>query len=614
MSVSRRALLRLCSAAPIAQRRCLHTSPPVLFPSETFQKIAEATEDLADPPETAHIWCSETKPNQFLRRLDRQGREIPGDIDPKEMLVGTYVEQQHFCDTKAEALAYWLVRWTNDENWGKAVISMSKKFGAYKEKEVFFQFKDLPFPMPQVYEKHFELKMEAKDQYEKIMVNGQPEVVVFVTGATGFLGLDFIQSVARNPAVKKVISLVWHKEVGTKPMEEFTKNVLKRVDIPEETYGKFTFVAGDVTAPNLGLSPQDAEMVTSSCTHMLHLAASVSFEDPYDKMYRANVLSTQHALEFGLAMQKAPNSKFVNYISTETCYIHGRDFELCREDELIFPRDYFNNYYELTKALADIQTRHFMLATGLRVVSLCPAIVIGHSRNGNNHGDTKVINAAGNAFGRIHAEMQRMKEPMRSIVLRLVLNFPSSTTALIDVVSIDRVTDGVVASLFRPLGTGERVHLASEGISADQFRKIFHEEVGIKLTFSNPVIHRYIRRPILKVLFKAIGQPKLYRKLEQLFEIFGSYSQWGQPVHELGNDVRVLGLSEERPNLVDLTRVLVRHNQIVQDWGKLRNPAEIGRREKIWKEFIADLEARTGQHVGRMPPAEFKQELKRLKF
>ena len=43
---------------------------------------------------------------------------------------------------------------------------------------------------------------------------------------------------------------------------------------------------------------------------------------------------------------------------------------------------------------------------GLRVVQLCPAIVIGESRAGNNRGDTKVVNAPVNLFGRANEALR----------------------------------------------------------------------------------------------------------------------------------------------------------------------------------------------------------------
>ena len=43
-----------------------------------------------------------------------------------------------------------------------------------------------------------------------------------------------------------------------------------------------------------------------------------------------------------------------------------------REEEVVFPRNFYNNYYELTKAMASIETERFIVERRLRVVELCP--------------------------------------------------------------------------------------------------------------------------------------------------------------------------------------------------------------------------------------------------
>ena len=97
----------------------------------------------------------------------------------------------------------------------------------------------------------------------------------------------------------------------------------------------------------------------------------------------------------------APGAAFVAHVAIETSYIHGRrKRSIAQEDALVFPRHFYNNYYELTKAMASLETDRALVEDGLRVTQLLPSIVIGHSRTGNNRGDTKVVNAPINAFGR----------------------------------------------------------------------------------------------------------------------------------------------------------------------------------------------------------------------
>ena len=49
---------------------------------------------------------------------------------------------------------------------------------------------------------------------------------------------------------------------------------------------------------------------------------------------------------------------------------------MASEEALVFPRHLYNNFYELTKAMASVETDRFMIEEGLRVAQLLPSIVI----------------------------------------------------------------------------------------------------------------------------------------------------------------------------------------------------------------------------------------------
>src|SRR5205807_2564911 len=131
------------------------------------------------------------------------------------------------------------------------------------------------------------------------------------------------------------------------------------------------FIDGDIEKPSLGIAPAEAARLQKSLTHSIHCAASVSFDDTYENSYRANVLGARNALEFALSLQEAKSSKFIHHIAIETSYIHGRKKRsMAQENALVFPRNFYNNFYELTKAMASIDTDRFMIERGLRVAQL----------------------------------------------------------------------------------------------------------------------------------------------------------------------------------------------------------------------------------------------------
>jgi nucleoside-diphosphate-sugar epimerase len=547
-----------------------------------------------------------TEPGAFVTKKNRKGEVIAGEIQPPELLDPTYRAKAGLFSTFSDWAASEIVRWSGKESSGYAFIEKMKSLGAYKEKDVVFQYRPIGLDAVAMEKQRTKLKKEAEEAFTAISKGGNPAIHIFLTGAAGFIGQDLCQRVAKDDDVKSVTSVVLKEELGGLPLDQWKTLFLDRLDIPRDVHSKYSFLLGDCEKPLLGLTQADIDNLKPKITHLAHLAASVSFEDPYNYMYGKNVLGTKFALEVATQFQKHPGSPFVNGIFTETCYIHGRKkLAQGKEAHLEFPNDYYNNYYELTKALGDVIAMEACYKDGLRVIACCPAIVIGNSYNGNNHGDRKVVNAACNAFGRIFEELQKLPQPLKWIVLRNVMSFPGSGQVTMNISPVDRIVDGLCAALKKPGATGERIHLGSGGVNTGRLAEIFHEEIDVKVRYVNPVIHRVVRRKVLKTMFGAIGQAKLFTRLEVLFNIFGGYAEWGQPDHELGNDVRLLGLSEKRPNLEQVLRLMCRHNKHVQNWGQVRDRDEIARREKIWKKFVADLVAKQGKPIGDIEPGVF---------
>jgi hypothetical protein len=257
-----------------------------------------------------------------------------------------------------------------------------------------------------------------------------------------------------------------------------------------------------------------------------------------------------------------------------------------------------------------------MLEKGLRVIELCPAIVIGQAGTGNNYGDTKVVNAPINLFGRAHQAVAEETQHgwvdrSKAVMLaKAACVFPADPTAKLNLIPVDWVVSGIIAALHKPNAVGERIHLATDKrITPADMQKILEEELEVEVKLAEPTLHRNVTLPVLTKLLSQLNQPRIADALERLSTIFGSYSEWGQPVHEVGKDVSVLGLSEPRPDTVAAFRMLCRHNRYIQDYGQIRDLAEISRREKLWTEFIKTLEAQTGQPASAISAEAFRTAL-----
>ncbi|MEM9556388.1 MAG: SDR family oxidoreductase [Acidobacteriota bacterium] len=594
---------------------------------------------------------AEMAPERFIEKVSLIDGEVVDDpLTPGELLVASH-RDYHPADVQARRFMSRLMDETGDEDHVRQRMKEIQSFGlqiserigrfikkdtesvartlfGLKRKEYIFRFKKHPHSREEIERTLSELKGQALTRLvDARRVEGphagRLRLHVLLTGGTGFVGQEILWQAAHDPDIAEMVVVIRPKVVKDRKTGEVLETIspeergrllLERLWIAgEESASKFRFVAGDVEQPNLGIDDDEVETLKSTLTHVIHCAASVAFDDPYEASFRANVNGTLNALAFSESLQRAESSPFVAHIGIETSYIHGRQKQdPAREDEIVFPRNYYNNYYELTKAIASLETERYMLDRGLRVIQLCPSIVIGESEAGNNRGDTKVVNAPVNVFGRAHEALKHQRgnvfDRTRAAALaRLALLFPGDPSAELNLIPVDRVVAGILAATKRAEAVGERVHLATDNrLTSENIRDLVADELGVEIKLADPTTHRTITLPVLTKLLSGLKQERLAHALEKLGTIFGGYSEWGQPIHEVGNDVRILGLTATRPNTEYAFRMLCRHNRYVQRYGKIRDLDEVSRRERIWRDLMQELARETGDHVAAMDPEAFR--------
>ena len=587
-----------------------------------------------------------TSPSRYIVKVDRAtGEALSDPIEPAELLVHAH-RDRHPVEIAAQFAASRLIRLTGNEALVKAGLRGIEKLGSrvgslaarftgnpadekrvrqllgVTSRDYAFQFRESThLTGKEVKARVQELQKQAGGKLAAL--GKRHRFRVLLTGATGFLGKEFLAQAAAHPHVEEVVAVVRPEAIRDRRTKEVTKvlsarergaSLLKRLHVTGKAARRFRFVEGDIEQPGFGIGSDELERLRATITHVVHCAASVSFDDTYENSFRANVLGCRNALAFSGDLQAAPGSPFVAHVAIETSYIHGRrKRSIAQEDALVFPRHFYNNYYELTKAMASIETDRALVEAGLRVTQLLPSIVIGHSRTGNNRGDTKVLNAPINAFGRAKEALASLggdlKDRARAWLLNVIATtFPADRSAELNLVPVDRVVAGIVASLGTPEAIGARVHLATDNrIRSEDVCRITQEELGVNVRMADPTLTRNLTLPLVKALLLALGEPKLANVLERLGAIFGVYGEWGQPIHDVGNDVRLLGLPIRRPDTAASFRMLCRHNKYVQEFGQVRDLDEIARRERRWEIAIDGIEYDTGRQVSSMRPGEFRQ-------
>lgn len=179
---------------------------------------------------------------------------------------------------------------------------------------------------------------------------------IFFTGFPGFLGSELLPRVLSR-GDDHALCLVQPKFRALAEQRARELNLGNRVRLVE----------GDLTQP---LDHIDA----SDVREIYHLAAVYDLSVPRDVGMRVNVTGTQRVLDLA---ERAPRLERLHYVST--CYVSGRHPGVFTEDDLEKGQR-FNNYYEETKQLAEVEVRKRMARIPTTVYR--PSVVVGDSHTG----------------------------------------------------------------------------------------------------------------------------------------------------------------------------------------------------------------------------------------
>lgn len=193
---------------------------------------------------------------------------------------------------------------------------------------------------------------------------------IVLTGFPGFLGSALIERLLdRYPDDTFIACVVQSK---------FKQMAMQRAAAIEQAnsqwVGRIRFHEGDITLPELGLGGK-LNKLAKETKEIYHLAAVYDLAVKREVGMRVNVEGTRHTLQF--AAQCASLER-LHYMST--CYVSGRYAGRFTENDLEKDQK-FNNFYEETKYLAEVEVQKFM-RNGLPTTIYRPAIVVGDSKTG----------------------------------------------------------------------------------------------------------------------------------------------------------------------------------------------------------------------------------------
>ena len=183
----------------------------------------------------------------------------------------------------------------------------------------------------------------------------------FVTGATGFIGQHLVDRLLERKGMVYVL-------VRPQSKAKFAETKLRwgrraRRVVP---------VYGDLAEPNLGVSAADRKRLKGKIRHLFHLAAIYDLKAGAEEQERANVLGTDHAMQFAAAV-KAGCFHLVSSIAAAGQY-RGSFREDMFEEATGLDHPYFRTKHDseaLVRKRCKVPWRVYR-----------PGIVVGHSQTG----------------------------------------------------------------------------------------------------------------------------------------------------------------------------------------------------------------------------------------
>jgi thioester reductase-like protein len=318
-----------------------------------------------------------------------------------------------------------------------------------------------------------------------------PEGALLLTGATGFVGMEVLARFLERTD-RHVVALV-RAEDDEQAAARVRATLASACGEAGAHEGRVTAVAGDLTAPRLGLGDRWADLA-GRVGAIVHGAASVAFDLSLEESRRINVEGTRRMLDFARA---CPRLRRFTYVST--AYVAGdRRGTVYEDDPGGGP---FRNAYERTKHEAErlvAACRDEMEVTIVR-----PSIVVGDHRTGWTA-----------AFNVLYA-------PLRAFEAGIIPVVPARRRSPVDVVPVDYVADAVHALAEAPEAAGQTFHVVA-GARASTVGEIVRM-AGERFTARQPRIvpPRAYHAVIAKIVEKRA--PSSARRLLASNEVYFPY-------------------------------------------------------------------------------------------
>jgi thioester reductase-like protein len=275
---------------------------------------------------------------------------------------------------------------------------------------------------------------------------------VFMTGATGFLGMEVLARLL-EAGDREVVCLV--RAADGPAAEARLDAVLETLWTDPSPYrDRVRAVAGDLTSPGLGMDVVERTSLAEDVGAVLHCAASISFDLPLEEARQINVEGTREVI--GFAREAKALGRLERFLHVSTAYVAGAYPGTFREGQLVAGQQ-FRNTYEQTKWEAEQVVAE---ADDLSPAVVRPSIVMGES----DSGWTPAFNV--------------LYWPLRAFSRGLFDTVPALAHGRVDVVPVDYVADGIVHLLDRAESGVFNLVAGSEAPTVDELLELGSDRFG----------------------------------------------------------------------------------------------------------------------------------------
>lgn len=346
------------------------------------------------------------------------------------------------------------------------------------------------------------------------------------------VGREILRRAAQDDRFSEVLCLI--RASDSQSAADRLRSLCTDLEVPETA--SVRAVTGDVTEPGLGVAGADLATVT----HVIHCAASVSFDLPLAEARQINVAGTANVLAACRAMPA-----FERLDAVSTCYVAGRRTGLIREADLTHTAG-FHNTYEQTKYESEQLLRAAMPDTAIAVHR--PSIVVGDSRSGAT-GAWKVL-----------------YWPLKVIARGWLPVIPFDSDCRLDIVPVDFVADAVLALSRDPATIGGTFHVAAgparDTTTGDLFARVFRLLDRRPPVRVPPTVFRRFIRPGLLL----VPSERLRRTLRAGL-VYRPYLELRLQFDTAEADARLTPAGVECPRVVDYIDTIV-SAAVASDFGR----------------------------------------------